>query len=251
MAVTAGALSRVLIGQTTASVLSAAATAGTGPYTYQWYRSTTTGFTPGAGNIIAGATSLALADSGLMPNTNYFYKVVATDTGAGNATSTSAQLSVITVAALNQNQFAQAPIVGMVDQKYAFNTKACQVDMAQTGSLLVGQAVKLVDSAGGLPKVVAVTANSDEVWGFINYSNKDQSFAAGAPLEVSQKGNVIYLVATGAIARGAQVTVDITYTGGVQSKNSGDKIVGFALDKATAQGQIIRVELSAPSYTLA
>lgn len=137
MSVTAGALSKVSVGQTTASLSSAAASGGTGPYTYQWYRSTTSGFTPGAGNIISGATSLTLSDSGLSAATTYYYKVVATDTGAGNATSTSAQLAVSTAAASPvPNQFVQNAILGMLDLRSNTETMAVEIDASQSGSLL-------------------------------------------------------------------------------------------------------------------
>lgn len=251
MAVTAGALSKVLVNATTANLLSAAATAGTGPYTYQWYMSTTTGFTPGAGNIVTGQTALAGSMTGLLPATTYYFKVVATDTGAGNATSTSAQLTVITAPAQNINQFAPSSLLGMVDQKFNYNTLAVQIDASETGTLVAGQAVKIYDSAGGIPKVVACSANSDEVLGFINYSIKDQSFVAGSKCEISQAGNVLYLISTTAIARGAQVTLDNVYVGGVASKNTGDKIVGYALDKAAAAGTLVRIKLQTPSFTVA
>lgn len=251
MSTTAGALSKVSVGTTTASLSSAVATSGTAPYTYQWYKSTTTGFTPGVGNIIDGATSLTLSDTGLTPGQTYYYKVVATDDSATPVSATSAQLAVVTAPVQNQNQFSQAGVVGMLDQKFNYNTKEAQIDSSETGTLKPGQAVKIVDSAGGIPKVVAITANTDEVWGFINFSNKDQSFVAGDKCGISQKGNVMWMIATAAIARGVQVTVDKTYVGGVQTKNSGDRIVGHTYDKATAAGQLIRVELAVPSFTTA
>lgn len=251
MSVTAGALSKVSVGPTTASLLSAPATAGTGPYTYQWYRSTVSGFTPGGGNIIAGATALTLNDSGLIPNTQYYYEVVATDTGAGNATSGSAQLSVQTSApVLSPNSFAQAPIVGMIDMRFDYDTISAQIDVSQATPLYAGQAVKIVDSLDGIPKVVAVAANSDEVFGFINFDIKSITFAAGQACEISMAGNYMYLYATTAISRGAQVQLDISTVGGVAAKvgSSGADIVGFAFDKAAAAGALIRVKLGVPSF---
>lgn len=251
MATTAGALSKVSVGQTTASLSSAVATGGTGPYTYQWYRGSTSGFSPGGGNIIAGATSLTLIDSGLTPATQYYYKVIATD--AGSVTGTSAALAVATtVASQSQNQFAQAMVLGSPDLAYNYNTTAAQVDSSQATPLISGQAVKIVDSAGGIPKVVACAANSDEVWGFISYNVKNRLFVAGKPVEVSQKGNVIYLQATGAIARGVEVQLDVSSIGGVAQAvgSSGAKKVGFAFDQA-AGGQLVRIELSVPSFTVA
>lgn len=252
MATTAGALSQVSVGSTTASLLSAAATGGAAPYTYQWYRSTVPGFTPGGGNIIAGAIALALSDSGLVPSTTYYYKVIAIDSGA--VASTSAQLVVVTAAAtLSQNQFTITPYLGTVDQLLNYNTKQMQVDSSQAGSLVPGTAVKMIDSADGVPKVVACSANADVCMGFINYDLKSSVFVANSMVQVSQGGNVILLYATGAVSRGAQVQLDVSTMGGVAQAvgASGASIVGWALDKATAPGQLIRVNVTAPSFAVA
>ena len=123
-----GALSLVSVGPTSDSLSSAVATGGTAPYTYQWYRSTSSGFSPGSGNIISGATSLTLMDSNLIPNTQYYYKVVATD--SGSVSGTSSQLAVLTTNGnvLNPNQFALVPILGMLDLQFDYGTISAQVD---------------------------------------------------------------------------------------------------------------------------
>lgn len=252
MATTAGLLSQVSVSSTSDSLSSAVATGGTAPYTYQWYRSTTSGFTPGGGNIIAGATSLTLSDSGLIPNTQYYYKVVATDSGA--VAGTSAQLAVATTApTLSPNQFNQTPIVGMIDLRFDYDTVSAQIDVSQATALYAGAAVKIVDSADGAPKVVGVSANSDEVFGFINFDIKTIQYVAGSLCEISQAGNVMYLYATGAIARGSRVQLDISTMGGVAALvgSSGADVVGWAFDKAAAAGALIRVHLSVPSFTKA
>jgi hypothetical protein len=79
---------------TTAALSCTAAGGGVSPYTYQWYRSTTNGFTPGSGNIISGATSLTLNDTGLLPSTTYYYICVVTDVEP--VTANSNQVSVTT-----------------------------------------------------------------------------------------------------------------------------------------------------------
>lgn len=249
MATTAGALTQVSVGSNSASLVSAAATGGTAPYTYQWYRSTTTGFSPGAGNIIAGATSLTLNDTGLIPNTPYFYKVVATD--SGSVAGTSAQLAVTTSASsFSQNQFAQTPTLGQVDQQFNYNTISVMVDSSQATPLYPGSAVKAVDSADGVIKVVGCSANADEVLGFINYDIKNTQFLAGMPAQISMAGNVMYLYATGAVGRGVQVQLDISSPGSVAAAvgSSGADIVGWAFDKAAAGGALIRVFLKTPSF---
>lgn len=253
MSVTAGALSQVSVSDTKASLVSDPATGGTGPYTYQWYRSTTSGFSPGAGSLISGATSLSLDDSGLIPNTQYYYKVVATDTGNGNATDDSSQLAVATAPqSLSQNQFAQKGVVGMIDMRFPYNSVSVQIDSSQSDALYAGAAVKMVDSAGGVPKVVGCSAESDEVLGFINFDVKTVQFVAGSMAEISMAGNVMYLFATAAIARGVEVSLDLTTMGGVQaaSGNTGDTIVGWAFDKASAAGDLIRVFLKTPSFAV-
>ncbi len=253
MTLTAGVLSQVSVASTTANLLATAATGGTSPYTYQWYRSTTTGFTVGAGNILAGKTALTLADSGLTPGTQYYYKVVATDTGHSNDTVEYVQLAVATAApVLSPNSFAQSPYLGMVDLRFPYNSVSVQIDTTQATPLYAGAAVKMVDSADGVPKVIGCSADSSECLGFINFDIKTVSFVAGVGAEISMAGNVMYLYATGAIARGVQVSLDLTTNGGVRSAagNTGDKIVGWAYDKAAAAGQLIRVFLKTPSFTV-
>lgn len=254
MATTAGTPSLVSAGQTTASVIITAATAGTAPYTYQWYKSTTSGFSPGGGNIIAGATSLALNDTGLIPGTQYYYKNVATDSSSPAVTSNSVQLAVATLNPVqSQNQFAQSSQVGMVDLAYNYDTIGAMADVTLVGSLYAGAAVKLVPqgAANSVPRVIGCAANSDEVFGFINYNIKNPSWVANQAMEISQAGNVMYLYATAAITQGTQVQLDLTTNGGVAPKtgSSGADYVGWALDGAAAAGQLIRVRLAVPSFT--
>jgi hypothetical protein len=91
-----GSLSASSVGSTTATVADSGASGGTSPYSYQWYRSTSSGFTPGGGNIVSGATSATLNDTGLTPSTTYYYKNIVTD--HVGATATSSQLTVTTSA---------------------------------------------------------------------------------------------------------------------------------------------------------
>lgn len=253
MSLTAGVLSLTSSTDTKATVASTAASGGTGPYTEQLYMSTTTGFSPGVGNIIAGATALSNIVSGLIPNTTYFFKMVYTDTGNSNVTVTSAQLTVVTGAqVLNPNQFAISPYCGELDMQFNPDTISCQIDITQATALYAGAAVKVVDSAGGVPKVIGCAADSDEVFGFINYDAKSIQFIAGSMCEISQDLNVIYLFSTGAISRGAQVILDLTTMGGVAQAtgSSGSTIVGWAFDKFPTSGTLARIKVKTPSYSL-
>lgn len=93
----AGNATAISAGASTVTATVGTATGGTSPYTYQWYRSTTSGFTPGAGNIVSGATSQTLNDTGLTASTTYYYINIAKDS-FGNA-SVSNQASVTTASA--------------------------------------------------------------------------------------------------------------------------------------------------------
>jgi hypothetical protein len=255
MSLGVGPISQVSVGPTTASLSCVAASGGTSPYTYQWYRSTTSGFTPGGGNILTGKTALTLNDSGLVPGTTYYYVVKVTDVGNSNATADSAQFTLVTAApTLSPNQFAQQPYLGTIDLRFPYNSVSVQIDASQASALYAGSAVKMYDSADGVPKVVGCTADSDDVLGFINFDIKTVQFTAGKDAEISMSGNVMYLYSTGAIARGKQVCLDLVTNGGVRQIDDatmGDNVVGWAYDKATAAGQLIRVFLKTPSFEYA
>lgn len=252
MAITAGLITRISNSDTKASLSATAASGGTAPYTYQWYKSVISGFTPGAGSLIAGATALTLNDTGLIPSTGYYYKLRAIDSLA--ATIDYAQVLVQTLAQIiPQNNLFQVPILGQLDLRFNDATMSVQIDVTQANPVIAGQAVKIIDSLGGIPKVVACLANSDEVFGFINFDIKSQAFNPGDKCEISQAGNVMFMYATTAMPRGSQVTLDITSVGGVGVlvAASGAKVVGYAVDKALVPGALIRVKLRSPSFLVA
>lgn len=77
---------------TTSLTLTAAdAVGGTAPYTYQWHRSTTPGFTPSVGTQVSGATSKTLNNTGLTTGQSYYYRLAFTD-----ATSTTVMSNQVT-----------------------------------------------------------------------------------------------------------------------------------------------------------
>lgn len=150
---------------------------------------------------------------------------------------------------LQLNQFNQIPVQGQLDLHFNPQTISCEVDSSELGSLVPGQAVKMVDSDGGVPKVVAAALNSDDIFGFINYNLKDKTYVAGEAVELSFfKGNVMQMTASAAIARNAKVAVVIADKE-VVTASGGMTIVGRALDKATAADQLIRVIIDLPGAT--
>jgi predicted RecA/RadA family phage recombinase len=250
MVLTAGILTLLSVGSNTTQLITTPASGGTGPYTQQWYRSTTTGFTPGSGNILAGQTDLTLNDSVLIPNTTYYYKVVFTDVGASSATITSAQLTVTTIpSTVNINQFAMSPFLGMTDLRVGnTNVTAAQIDVTQSGPLFSGNAVKIVNGPNGIPTVIGAAAATDNIWGFIVYDIKSQNYPIGARCEIAQAGTCMFLYATTAITRGQKVVLDLTSPASVQAATGSNTIVGYAFDQSPGYGSLIRVIISSPSF---
>lgn len=149
---------------------------------------------------------------------------------------------------IGQNQFRQSVVKGFVDLGFSNNVVSCRVKSNEATALKAGQAVKIVDSVGGTPEVTAVAADTDKVFGVVNYNIKNASFAAGSMVEISIPGNCVYMEASAAIARGASVMVVVTDEK-VATGTEGKAVLGMAYDKAAADGDLIRVILT-PSYQL-
>lgn len=113
-ALVSGTTSLTSTSATTITLGTTAATGGTSPYTYQWYRSTTSGFTPAAGNALAGKTATTCADATATRGVMYYYKVVATDSAGSPASVTSNQ----TAAAIPGNDL----VVGFIGDSITANT---------------------------------------------------------------------------------------------------------------------------------
>lgn len=147
---------------------------------------------------------------------------------------------------LNINQFALTPVQGQLDLQPEGATISCQIDASSAGNLVAGQAVKIVDNAGGVPKVVEAAADSDDIFGFLNYDVKDNDYDAGTQVEVSFfRGNIMFMTASAAIARNAKVMVVVSGSK-VATRAGGGICIGRAIDKAAADGDLIRVVIDLP-----
>ena len=148
--------------------------------------------------------------------------------------------------ALNINQFAQTPVKGQLDLSVGVKqVLSCQVDTSSAG-LVDGQAVKLVDVKGGIPNVVECAADDDNAFGFVVYDIKDKAFAAGSKVEIAfARGSVMYMQASAAIVPYAKVAIVISGQK-VVTATTGQMIVGYAIDKASAADDLIRVMIDLP-----
>lgn len=144
------------------------------------------------------------------------------------------------------NQFKITTDQGQIDNPTgASQVISCRVSASQATALVPGQAVKLEDSVGGIPNVLSLATDGDAVLGFVVLTAKDATFTAGQNVGIAISGTIMQMTANGAIARGAAVstvnsTVKITQSTGLYPS------VGWAYDKAAADGDIIRVFISTP-----
>lgn len=140
------------------------------------------------------------------------------------------------------NQFSQTPVKGQLDLAFNHNTISCVIKSDYSGAKIPsGTAVKLVDVDSKRIVVEPIAADTDKVFGFINYNMKDDGYEANDAVEVSGADNVMYMEAGAAIARGAEVMPVVTGAK-VITATVGDKaIAGYALDKAGADEDLIRV----------
>ena len=135
------------------------------------------------------------------------------------------------------NQFEMGKEKGQLDLRFNGNTFSCRADTV----LVPGQAVKLVDVAGGIPNVTAIEADTDMVFGFVTKSTRRDAIAVGDVIEVSATGNIMYMEAGAAIACGNSVMPVVTGSKVIIATGATKSVIGIALDKATADTNLIRV----------
>lgn len=138
------------------------------------------------------------------------------------------------------NQFAPTAEKGQLTLDHNFNVFNCVVSANQATALVPGQAVLIEDAAGAAIPVTDIAAITDAVFGFVTYNVRTDSYSAGDEVKIAKSGTVMRMEASAAIARGAEVMVVISGNK-VATKTSTNTTIGRALDKAAADGDLIRV----------
>ena len=153
-----------------------------------------------------------------------------------------------TVSVLNQNQFAQTPVIGEQDLTVNQNIVEARIwaSSVSAAPLVAGQAFALVDQPGSLP-IVDVAAITAKAWGVAIHNMKGDTFVKGQAIELALVGSTIYLETAGAIARGARVQLTPTGPTITTATLGTNASIGYAVDKATATGQLIRVYIQPES----
>lgn len=139
------------------------------------------------------------------------------------------------------NQFKLSTEKGTLDQAINFNIFSCKINSASVADFSNSNAVavKLSDVAGDGIIVDKATSASDSIFGFLVYSTKTNSPAAGDYVRVASTSSVMNMEASAAVARGADL--EISLTGNKVATQSTGTSIGTALDKASADGDLLRV----------
>lgn len=153
--------------------------------------------------------------------------------------------------ASSTNQFIQTPEVGYLDlQTAGNNVLSCLVASNVSAALVPGQTVKTVDDFSDIPTVTNALA-TELAWGVVMLNNRRPNSPASSVCEVARAGTVMFMQASGAIARDANVQYNPATNKVATQTGTSNTILGKALDKAAADGDIIRVIINpAPAPTV-
>lgn len=153
---------------------------------------------------------------------------------------------------LNQNQFAQTPVLGQVTMLPNTNIIPARILPSSSSVITAGSAVKLVAGAAKEILVDAVSGPTDgPVFGVVCYNMRKNSYSGGDVVEVAGAGSIIIMESSAAIERAAKVTATAATssadpTVATVGTPSTQYVTGVALDKA-ASGALFRVQVT-PSF---
>lgn len=116
------------------------------------------------------------------------------------------------------------------------------IDASVVGNVVPGTPMKIVATSAKLPHFAPATAE-DKIIGFLEWNVIRSAYVAGTPCQVSPDTNVMYMEASGAINAGANVAMDSFSNITIKAAGNNDAVIGYALEAATAAGQLIRVKI--------
>tara|TARA_R110000744_G_scaffold41567_1_gene93962 strand:+ start:761 stop:1201 length:441 start_codon:yes stop_codon:yes gene_type:complete len=137
------------------------------------------------------------------------------------------------------NQFRMTAEKGQLTLDQNWATLNAQVSTNEAGTLAHGQAVLIEDAAGAQIPVIKATAADDAIFGFVTYNVRTDAYVAEENVKIAKRGDVMRMEASAAIARGA--SVEVVIAGNKVATQTTGTVVGTALDKAAADGDLIRV----------
>lgn len=142
------------------------------------------------------------------------------------------------------NQFTIGNEKGLLIKAPEFNVFSAQVKTGET-ALVPGQAVKITTTGGSTLLVESLDAITDAVFGFVPYDVGQDSFEALGLVKVATDNCVMVMQAGAAINAGATLMIQLSGNKVVTQTSTNTKI-GVALEKAAADGDLIRVLIKSP-----
>lgn len=137
------------------------------------------------------------------------------------------------------NQFEQSQVKGILDLGFNANVLTAQVKSSSVNTLVGGSVVVLQDEAGKVMTVDKAAAITNDILGVVLYEVKKSSFVANDFVRVAFANSVVVMEASAAIAKGA--SVEAVLAGDKVATQATGTTIGRALDKASADGDLIRV----------
>lgn len=117
------------------------------------------------------------------------------------------------------------------------------IDADVSGTVAPATPMVIVSTSAKLPHFAPATSDSDNIVGFLEWNVIRAGYVAGTLCQVSPDTNVMYMEASGAINAGVNVAMDSYTNITVKAAGAGSKVIGYALEAATAAGQLIRVKI--------
>jgi hypothetical protein len=145
------------------------------------------------------------------------------------------------------NEFSMSAKKGQLASRTAFNSDICRILDTSVNTFYGATAVKLVDDT---EKEITVEKAGvlDQIYGFVQYNSKKNARVGGDRVDVLGENEIMYMEAGGAFNRGAELEYNPTGDKVIVAGGTNTKI-GLALDKSTADGDLVRVKIKTPSLT--
>ena len=140
------------------------------------------------------------------------------------------------------NQFELTVEKGQLILDSNINVLNAQVSTNEAATLVPAQAVKLENAAGEQIPVIKVAAITDVIFGFIPYNVRTDEYVALDQIKIAGNGEIMEMEAGAAIARGAEL--ELVLTGNKVVTQATGTVVGVAIGKAAASGDIIKVRIT-------
>ena len=118
------------------------------------------------------------------------------------------------------------------------------IDASVDGVVAPATPIKIVASSSKLPHFAPAASDSDNIVGFLEWNViRSNGYSKGLPCQISPETNVMYMEASGAINAGVNVAMDSYSNVTIKAAGADSKVIGYALEAASAAGQLIRVKI--------